>query len=367
MIVKRIELTDFRNYRHGVFDFDDNVNVIIGDNAQGKTNLIEAIFYLTVARSFRARSDGELVRFGEEGFKLSADIFSEERMQNLTAVYQKGRRKQLFSNNVKLKTASELSGKLTAVLFSPDALYIIKEGAAARRRLLDNCISQLRPRYAASLGEFRRVYEQKTRILRDYKEKPSLLQALDEYNVRLAQMSANLIYYRAHFAESLNSYAAGIHRDFSGGTEKLELIYRTVKTIDDPKKRPAELMEQIMKHQKEHLRAELESGQCLTGAHKDDLDILINGNPARSFASQGQTRTAALSIKLAEREIHRADRGEYPVLLLDDVLSELDAGRQDYILSRINDGQVFITCCEGGKISGATGGKIIRIEGGSIV
>ena len=365
MIVKKIELTNFRNYVHGVFDFDDNVNVIIGDNAQGKTNLIEAIFYLTVARSFRARSDSELVRFGEEGFKLSADVLSDERMQNLTAVYIKGRRKQLFANNVKLKTASELSGKLTAVLFSPDDLYIIKEGASERRRLLDNCISQLRPRYAASLSEFRRVYDQKTRILRDYKEKPSLLQALDEYNVRLAQMSANLIYYRAHFTESLNSYASGIHYDFSGGTERLELIYRTVKTVDDPKKRPAELLEQIMEHQRDHMQAELESGQCLTGAHKDDIDILINGSPAKSFASQGQTRTAALSIKLAEREIHRADRGEYPVLLLDDVLSELDRGRQDYILSRINGGQVFITCCEDGRISGATGGKTIRIREGA--
>ncbi len=365
MIVKRIELTNFRNYEHGIFDFDDNVNVIIGDNAQGKTNLIEGIFYLTVARSFRSGSDSELVRFGEEGFRLSADILSEDRAQNLTAVYMKGRRKQLFSNNVKLKTASELSGKLTAVLFSPDDLYIIKEGAAKRRRLMDNCISQLRPGYAASLGEFRRVYEQKTRILRDHKEKPSLLQALEEYNVRLAQMSANLIYYRAHFAESLNSYAADIHYDFSGGTERLELIYKTVKTVDDPKRRPAELLEQIMEHQRDHLQAELDSGQCLTGAHKDDLEVLINGSPARSFASQGQTRTAALSIKLAEREIHRADRGEYPVLLLDDVLSELDRGRQDYILSRINDGQVFITCCEDGRISDATGGKTIRIRGGA--
>ena len=367
MIVKKIELTDFRNYRYEDFEFDDSVNIIIGDNAQGKTNLIEAIFYLTVARSFRARSDSELVRFGSDGFKLSADIYSEDRLQNLTAVVSKGRRKQLFSNNVKLKTASELSGKLTAVLFSPDDLYIIKEGAAARRRLMDNCISQLRPKYAASLAEFRRVYEQKTRILRDYKEKPSLLETIEEYNVRLAQMSANLIYYRAYFAESLNNYAKNIHRDFSGGAEELDIRYKTVSTIDDPKKKPAELFEMIMEHQRSHFRAEIDSGQCLTGAHKDDLEILINGKEAKSYASQGQTRTAALSIKLAEREIHRNERGEYPVLLLDDVLSELDAGRQDYILERISDGQVFITCCEDGKISGMTGGKIIRIKEGAAV
>lgn len=367
MLIKNIELVDFRNYSRAKVCFDDNLNVIIGDNAQGKTNLLEGIFYLTVGRSFRSRTDGELIRFGSESFDITADIYSQERNQKLRVFYAKGRRKQLFANNVKLKTASELSGKLTAVLFSPDDLYIIKEGAAQRRRLMDNCLSQLRPKYAASLSEFKRVYERKTRILRDFHEKPSLLAALDEYDMRLAQMSANLIYMRAYFVDSLNKHAKKIHYDFSGGLENLDIKYKTIKTIDDPKKRPEELFEIIMEHQKNHRRAELDSGLCLSGAHKDDLEIYINGNAAKNYASQGQTRTAALSIKLAEREIHKSDKGEYPILLLDDVLSELDGKRQEYILSRIKDGQIFITCCEDGRAAAEKNGKIIRISKGEIL
>ncbi len=364
MIVENIELSNFRNYERERFFFDSGINIIIGDNAQGKTNLLESIFYLTTAKSFRPGSDRDIVRFGASGFDLKANIYSAERRQKLRIVYEAGKKKQLYCNNIRLKTSSELSGKLTAVLFSPDELYIIKDGAAARRRLMDACISQLRPKYASALSQFRRAYEGKTRILKDSDKKPSLMGLLDEYNVLLARMSANIIYYRAYFAESLNNYAGKIHKDFSGGKEDLKIRYKTVSTIDDPKRKPSELFEMIMAHQKSHFQAEIQSGQCLTGAHKDDLEIFINGGPAKSFASQGQTRTAALSIKLAERQIHYKSMGEYPVLLLDDVLSELDDNRQNYILNMIKEGQIFITCCEDGKISQKTGGKIIKIHGG---
>lgn len=268
---------------------------------------------------------------------------------------------------MRLKTASELSGRLTAVLFSPDDLYIIKEGAAQRRKLMDGCICQLRPKYAAAVSEFRKVYEQKTRILRDCDEKPSLLNLLDEYDARLAQLSAIIIHTRAYFVDSLAKYAGKIHREFSGGLEELDIKYKTVRTIDNPKKKPAELFGDIMEHQKYHRRAELESRSCLTGAHKDDLEIYINGSAAKNFASQGQTRTAALSIKLAEREIHKVDQGEYPVLLLDDVLSELDGKRQEYILERIKSGQIFITCCQDESVLKNRGGKLIRIEKGAVL
>jgi len=367
MIVKRAELKDFRNYSHELFDFDEKINIIVGDNAQGKTNLLEALYYLTGGRSFRSRSDMELLRFGAVAFEINADIYSFGREQSLKIIYGGNHRKQLFANSVRLKTTSELSGKLTCVIFSPDDLYLIKEGSYARRRLMDNCICQLRPRYAASLSEFRRVFEGKQRILKDSADKPSLMDMLEDYNVRLAQMSANLIHYRAYFAEQLNKYASAIHKEFSGGKEKLEIRYKTISTISNPKSNPSELFEEIMHHQQSHLKAEIESRQCLTGAHKDDLEIFINGIPAKSFASQGQTRTAALSIKLAEREIHHADHGEYPVLLLDDVLSELDPTRQNFILNKISSGQVFITCCEEKQIKEALSGKIIKISKGEKV
>jgi DNA replication and repair protein RecF len=366
MIVHRIALEAFRNYSAISADFSDHINVIIGKNAQGKTNLIESVYYLTTGRSFRSRSDRELIQFDKDSAYIRADICSGDREQKLEARITRGRRREFYANDVKLKKASDLSGRLTAVLFCPDDLFMIREGSAVRRKMMDSCLCQLRPRYAAVLTEFNRLYEHKTRILRDYHEKPSLLDTLDEFNDRLAHMSAELIYYRAAFAALLSEKASEIHREFSGGTERLLISYQTVKTIDDPRRKPVELLPLLLEHQQTHRRAEIESGLCLSGAHKDDLDIEINGISARNFASQGQARTAALSIKLAEREIHRNDRGEYPILLLDDVLSELDSGRQNFVLNRIGEGQVFITCCEDGQIASRTGGRVLRVENGEV-
>jgi DNA replication and repair protein RecF len=216
------------------------------------------------------------------------------------------------------------------------------------------------------LAEFNRIYEQKTRILRDYHEKPSLLQALDEYNDRLARMSAELIYYRAAYASRISVNAERIHNAFTSRQEKLTIKYKTVGTIKDPSRKPSDLEPLLLEHQKAHRQAEIDSGLCLSGAHKDDLEIEINEIPARNFASQGQARTAALSIKLAERDLIYDDRGEYPILLLDDVLSELDAGRQNFILNHIQGGQVFITCCEDMRIAEKTGGKLLLIKHGEI-
>lgn len=367
MTVYSIQLDGFRNYSDFKAEFSDKVNVIIGDNAQGKTNLIESIHYLTTGRSFRAKTDKELIGFDKDGAYIGMHICSGDREQKLEAYLSRVKRRQFLANSVRLQSAAELSGKLRAVLFYPDDLNLIREGAAFRRRLMDTCLCQLRPRYAAALTEFNRLLDHKTRILRDYSEKPSLLYTLDDFDYRLAMMSAELIRFRAAFAALLSEKAALIHKDFSGGTEELSIRYRTIKTITDTGGPPAELLAQILAHQREHRRAELESGSCLTGAHKDELDIEINGRPARNYASQGQARTAALSVKLAERQIHYDDRGEYPVLLLDDVLSELDNGRQDFVLNHINEGQVFITCCEDGRIASRTGGKVHRIAGGKLI
>ncbi len=367
MRIDSIELDGFRNYDGFKTGFDSNINVITGDNAQGKTNLLEAVYYLTGARSFRTRSDREVIGFGREFASISACVFSDGRNKSIDIKLIPGRKKQIEVNRVKLKTSSELSGTLTAVLFCPEDLYIIRESAGARRRFMDNAICQLRPRYAAALSEFNRLYEHKVRILKDHFEKPSLLDTLDDFNLRLAQTGAELIYYRASFSRRLSQYAGKIHREFSGGQEELTAEYRTVKTVDDPFKKPSEILPMLLEHQQGLRQAEIDSGQCLSGAHKDDLDIKINGVPAKSFASQGQTRTAALSLKLAEREIHFNDRGEYPVLLLDDVLSELDPGRQSFVLNRITEGQVFITCCEDRQIINKTGGRVLKIREGKLL
>ncbi len=367
MIVKAVTLDFFRNYTHLEVSFDPGVNVIVGENAQGKTNLIEAVAYLSSASSHRARYDRELIQFGIDRAFLKAEIFSRRRDYTLEAQLTRGVRRQLWSNGVRLKSAGELSGLLTTVLFCPEDLYIIREGAAARRKFLDSCICQLRPKYAAALAEYHRLHEQKGRILRDWEEKPSLLDALDDYSLRMAQCGAVLIHYRAHFVKKLNQTAPGIHADCSGGREQLHLGYDTVSTITDPLAAPKQLLGQLLDHQERHRRAEIESHACLTGPHRDELTIEIDGNPAKAFGSQGQVRTAALSLKMAARDIFYQDTGEWPVLLLDDVLSELDHRRQEFVLNRITSGQVFITCCEEEKLARLRVGKAFRIRDGGLV
>ena len=363
MIVRRIALNGWRNYDFETIDFSPGINVIRGRNAQGKTNLLEAVYMLAAGRSFRSRFDREIVGFGYSSAEILADVEAHGREQTVKIVLSPGRRKQITVNSVK-KTASELAGTITAVLFCPEDLSLVRDGAVVRRRLMDNAIGQLRPGYAAVLTEYNRILEQKSAILRDYHEKPSLLYTLDDFSERLCRLSAKLIRYRASFVERLGRSAAPIHREFSGGTDSLALFYKTVSTVENPFASEKEIYYAVCEHQERHRKAELESGQCLTGAHRDDMEIEINGRSARTFASQGQKRTAALSIKLGEREIHLQETDEYPVLLLDDVLSELDGKRQEFVLNRIGGGQTLITCCEDDGITERTGGRVITIDGG---
>ena len=367
MTVKGITLDFFRNYVHLDARFHPGVNVIYGDNAQGKTNLLEAIAYLSSARSHRARYDREMIGMDQTAADIRGIVESRGRTFTVEAQLARGRTRKLFSNGVRLKNAGELAGVLNTVLFCPEDLYLIREGAAARRRFLDSAICQLRPRYAQALAEYGRLYEHKTRILRDWSEHPSLLSALDDFDLRMAQMGALLIHYRAHFVKRLQEAAPPIHRDFSGGGEELSLTYTTVSNIPDPLASPKELLPLLLDHQARHKQAELDSRQCLSGPHKDDLLVDINGLSAKTYGSQGQTRTAALSLKLAQREIFQAETEEWPVLLLDDVLSELDSRRQAFILNRIRGGQVFITCCEEEKLEGLEGGKAFHVQGGSLI
>ena len=300
MKVNKIALNGFRNYEWDTAEFSGGTNVISGRNAQGKTNLLEAVYMLSCGRSFRTRFDRELTGFGYSAAEILAEVTSHDRDQTIRIIMQPGTAKKITVNGVR-KSAAELSEVINAVLFCPDDLNLIKEGAAVRRRLLDNAISQIRPRYAELLSDFNKLYENKSRILKDWHEKPSLLDALDEFSDAMCRASAQLIRYRAAFAARLDEAARPIHSEFSGSGEKLEIKYKTVSTVKNVYGSAKEIYYDICEHQEAHRRAELDSGQCLTGAHKDDLEIFINGRPARSFASQGQTRTAALSMKLAER------------------------------------------------------------------
>ena len=361
-----IELRNFRNYEHVNLDFDPGVNLIVGDNAQGKTNLLEAISYLGSGKSFRAMKQAEMVRFGADFADIEGKVFAQERDQTLRWVLFNGSRpRQLYRNGAKKKTAGEIAGVLPTVLFCPEDLMVLKTGAAQRRRLGDHALCQLRPNYDAALTEYNRILDQKSRILKDHFENPAILEILPEYNTRLCQVGALLISYRARFYDSLGKSAAKFHSQFSGGVEEFDLQYKTVSTVTDPFAPVSVLTENLLDHLQRHYRAELETAQCLTGPHKDDFDVSLSGINLKSYGSQGQTRTAAISIKLAQRELIGREMGEEPVLLLDDVLSELDPGRQDFVLNQIVSGQVFITCCEPGRFTKL--GKTIEIRKGNVI
>ena len=346
MKLRRIALDGFRNYTDFTADFSPGVNVIWGENAQGKTNLLEAIGFLSGARSHRARGDKELLSFHRDRGTITAEVTSRGRDFLLEVQLFRGARRRLFVNHVKCKTAAELGGIVQTVLFCPEDLALIKAGAAERRSFLDHAICQLRPRYAEALAQYHKLLDHKTRILRDWEKHPSLLDVLEDFNEAMARAGALVIHYRAHFVRKLAEKAAQIQTEFSGGRETLALHYATVSTVRDPLGPTVELYEDLRRHQDSHAKAERDARSCLSGPHKDDLVARINGQPARQYASQGQTRTAALSLKLAERELFRDDTGQWPILLLDDVLSELDARRQDFVLRRITGGQVILTGCE---------------------
>ena len=366
MNLNNLKLRDFRNYEELDLDFDPGVNLIVGNNAQGKTNLLEAIGYVGSGKSFRAQKTTEMVRFGADFADIVANVCAQERCQSLRFVLFSGSRpRQIWRNGVKKKTTADIAGVLPTVLFCPEDLMVLKTGASARRRLGDTALCQLRPNYEAALNEYSRILEQKNRILKDRHENPALLQILPDFNARLCQVGALLISYRARIYQGLGEAAKVYHGLFSGGAEEFFLQYKTVSTVTDPFAPVQTLVQQLQDHLESHYRAELESGQCLTGPHKDDFDVSLSGMNLKIYGSQGQTRTAAISLKLAQRELMGREWGEEPVLLLDDVLSELDPGRQDFVLNQIVSGQVFITCCEPGRFTKL--GKTIEIRKGNVL
>ena len=365
MNLHKLTLRDFRNYGNLELDFEPGVNLIVGDNAQGKTNLLEAIAYLGSGKSFRAQRSAEMVRFGAEFADIEGQICAQERQQSIRWVlFSASRPRMLYRNGVKKRTAADVAGLLPAVLFCPEDLMVLKAGAAQRRRLGDHALCALRPKYDAALTEYNRILDQKSAILKGHQENPALLEILPEYNARLCQIGAQLISYRARFYESLSKAAADYHGRFSGGLEEFRLEYKTVSMVTDPFAPTEVLRGQLQEHLQSHYRAELSSQQCLTGPHKDDFDVSLNDISLKSYGSQGQTRTAAISLKLAQRQLMAKEWGEQPVLLLDDVLSELDPRRQDFVLNQITEGQVFITCCEPGRFTKL--GKTIEIEKGNV-
>lgn len=365
-MIQTLSLHDFRNYAEAKIALSSGVNVFCGENAQGKTNILEAIALLSSTRLFRSSQKKDAIRFGCSEAEVSAQFVTEQRPMTMQMTIPSNGRPRILVNAIRQKRNMDACGLIRTVLFCPEDLYLIREGAAARRRFLDTALCQLRPNYARYLAEYRRLHENKTRILKDYEENPSLLDTLDVFSYRMAIIGGAIIRYRAYYLRSLMQKAQEIHASISGKGESLIYRYHTVSTIDDPFGTASDIGQQLWEHTQAHRAAELAAHSCLSGPHKDDLELDIGGRPAKEFASQGQVRTCALSLKLAEREMFYEDSGEYPVLLLDDVLSELDAKRQDFVLNKIEHGQVLITCCEPEKLAAVRGGRLFRVENGTV-
>ena len=366
MNIQSLTLRDFRNYETAALELSSGVNVFCGENAQGKTNILEAVGLLSTTRLFRSGQKREAIRFGARQAEVEAAFFAEKRDMTIRALIPSAGRVQLTVNGIRQKRLSDAAGILRTVLFCPEDLMMIREGAAARRRFIDIALCQLRPNYARYLSEYNKLHENKIRILKDAEEKPSLLDALDDFSLRMSMVGGHIIRYRAYYLRSLMEKAKGIHASISGKEEQLDYQYSTVSTVSDPFASAKDIGMELWEHACQHRAAEIAVKSCLSGPHKDDLELLIGGKSAKAFASQGQVRTCALSLKLAERDMFFDDSGEYPVLLLDDVLSELDARRQDFVLNRIENGQVLITCCEPEKLAQVEGGWMFTVRQGTV-
>ena len=354
MIVKSIEYNNFRNIDRVALLPSDGVNIIYGENAQGKTNLMEGIWLFSGMKSFRGAKDTELIRFGSEFGKLKMAFEAGGREQKAEITISARRKAKL--NGVELPSCAGLIGKCSVVVFSPSFLSIVKNGPEERRRFLDSAICQIRPGYAAVLAEYNRLLKQRNSLLKDIPIEPSLLDMLDVIDERFAFAGEKLTQERKSYIELLLPPVRRIYDGFSGGKEEINVAYAEKET------EKGSLGERL----KANRRQDIINKSTSAGPHRDDVEIGINGISARSYGSQGQQRSCAIALKMGEAEVMKTVTGEQPAVLLDDVMSELDANRQDFILNHIIDRQVFITCCEPSTVLRLCGGKTFHIEKGKL-
>ena len=342
MILNRLRVENYRNIPFADLSFDSGVNLLFGENAQGKTNALECIYSFARGKSFRSAKDEELVRFGEKGFSSEITFSDREREQTLSYCYFGGERKRL-RNGVTLSKQTEMIGHFRAVLFYPEHLQLIKGGPSERRSFLNIAISQCYPAYLKLYGDYSRILENRNCLLKLSQKGLSIdKNELEIWSDALASAAASIWIYRKSYIEKLTQFASPLLSDISGKKEALSLSYESDVSGENEK----EIREAYHLLFRENLMKEISSGCSLYGIHRDDLSVLINGISARSFASQGQQRSIVLSLKLAEGEVSRSLTGEYPVFLFDDVLSELDEYRRSYVLSDPGERQFIVTACE---------------------
>ena len=333
MIIESIELKNYRNYDKLHMDFSHGTNILYGDNAQGKTNILEAIYVCATTKSHRGSKDKEIIQFDRDESHIKLNVRKRDVPYRIDMHLKKNRAKGVAVNGVPIKKASELFGIVNVVFFSPEDLNLIKNGPAERRRFIDLELCQLNKLYVHSLVQYNKIVTQRNKLLKDIMFRPDYEETLDIWDMQLVQYGREVIRCREAFVGQLNDLIGGIHRQLSGEKESLHISYEPNVTVD--------MFEDTLRKSRP---SDLKQRTTLTGPHRDDLSFIINDIDIRRFGSQGQQRTAALSLKLAEIELVKKIVNDYPILLLDEVLSELDGSRQNHLLSGINHIQTMITC-----------------------
>ncbi|SET72290.1 DNA replication and repair protein RecF [Natronincola peptidivorans] len=339
MIVEELKLINQRNYKELQLQFHPKLNVIVGENAQGKTNILEAIYVGAIGKSFRTNKDQEMIKMLKENAYIKVKVRKITDKVEIEILLSKEVNKKIKINKVPLIKYGDLLGNLNVVLFSPEDLKIIKEGPNERRRFINNDISQISPKYYYTLTQYNKILQQRNKLLKNYKGNKINIEI---WNEQLTNQGASLMIYRRNFIKRIAILAKLMHRKITEGSESLEVQYESnVKVKDDEELKDIKV--NFLKKLKELQDVEIRRGLTLVGPHRDDLIFKINGLEVKNFGSQGQQRTSVLSLKLAELELMKGEVGEYPILLLDDVMSELDAKRQNYLIHNLKNIQTFIT------------------------
>ena len=356
MIVKNLYSSGFRNFNNIEFFPSENMNVIYGDNAQGKTNLLEAIWLFCGAKSFRGAKDSELLGFNSKRAVNSCDFIFGDVEKNAKIIIEDKRKAEF--NGKALSSASKLAGNFYAIVFSPTDLNLVNDGPAVRRRFLDTAIGQIYPLYNEKLRNYMKAVNQRNTILRDVKFHSDIEFLLDDFENSLAIATKDIVKYRYRYIEILKEILPEIYGGISSEKEILNIEYSSLISKDAD-------IEEIIRILKSSRKEDILTGNTSVGPHRDDLNLILNNSLVKSFGSQGQKRSVCLALKLSEAKVLKRITGEYPIALLDDVMSELDKNRQDFILNHIKDWQVFITCCDPSNIKGLENGTVFQMKGGN--
>ena len=334
MYIEKIKLINFRNYKQLDLNLNKNINIIYGNNAQGKTNILESIFLCSFGKSFRTSKEKEMIKFNESNSIV--EIFYQKKDRDGKIKIEIGDRKQIYLNGIKIKKLSELLGNINIVIFTPDDINILKDGPANRRRFLDMMIGQLRPNYVYNLNMYLKTIEQRNNYLRQIKEENKPEEMLEIWDEKLADYGEKIFNYRNEFIEKISEKINKIHGEITENKEKLKIDY--ISNCEDK--------ENYLKLLKERRKLDIIKGFTTKGVHRDDFMIYINDKEVNIYGSQGQNRTVILSLKLSELNVVYEEIGEYPILLLDDFMSELDEERRKNFLNNIKDTQVILTGTE---------------------